>query len=85
MSVRKGWKADIAFRSGTTAYLARGSTAEKANLKVGDILSAIDGRSTLDIPLGQVRMMLGQQNAYVLTVRRGATTREVPVTLNASL
>lgn len=63
----------------------KGSTAEKADLKVGDILTAIDGRSTLDIPLGQVRMMTGQQNAYVLTVRRGAATREVPVTLNASL
>jgi hypothetical protein len=63
----------------------RGSTAEKAGLKIGDIISAIDGRPTAELPLGQVRMMFGQQNSYVLTVRSGDVSRTVPVTLSASL
>jgi hypothetical protein len=63
----------------------KGSTAEKAGLKIGDILTAIDGRPTSQLPLGQVRMMFGQQNAYVLTVRRGDASRVVPVRLSPSL
>ncbi len=63
----------------------KGSTAEKTGLKIGDIIVAIDGKATSALPLGQVRMMFGQQNSYVLTVRSGDTSRTVPVTLSASL
>lgn len=63
----------------------KASTAEKAGLKIGDILTAIDGRPTEQLPLGQVRMMFGQQNSYVLTVRRGEASRVVPVRLSPSL
>jgi hypothetical protein len=63
----------------------KGSTAEKAGLRIGDILTAIDGTPTVQLPLGQVRMMFGQQNSYVLTVRRGDASRTVPVTLSAAL
>jgi hypothetical protein len=63
----------------------RGSTAEQAGLKVGDILTSVDGRPTSDFSLGQVRMMFGQQNSYVLTILHGAAVRHVPVTLSPAL
>jgi hypothetical protein len=63
----------------------RESTAEQAGLEVGDILTAIDGRPADEFSLGQVRMMFGQQNSYVLTIRHGAAERHVPVTLRPTL
>jgi hypothetical protein len=63
----------------------RSSTAEQAGLKVGEILTAIDGRPTTDFSLGQVRMMFGQQNSYVLTISQGAAVRQVPVILSPTL
>jgi len=63
----------------------RGSTAERAGIRVGDVLTAIDGRPVGELALGQVRMMFGQQNSYSLSLRRGDTARTVPVTLSPTL
>lgn len=59
-----------------------GSPAEKAGLRVGDILSAFDGRSTMYMSLTEARLFLRDPEERPMTLRivRGVETSEVKVT-----
>lgn len=59
-----------------------GSPAEKAGLKLGDYLSALDDHSTLVWSLSQIDLYLKDTAASPVKLRviRGNTTKEIPVT-----
>lgn len=59
-----------------------GSPAEKAGIKMGDYLSALDDRSTLVWSLSEINIYLkdASPGAVKLRVIRETTTKEIPVT-----
>lgn len=61
-----------------------GSPAEESGIKEGDVITAIDGRSTDGYPLWQLQDLLKESGRErVLTIRRGATTTIFKLTLRA--
>jgi hypothetical protein len=60
-----------------------GSPAESAGVRAGDALLALDGRSTAEMSLAAVRLLLRSESGRIvrLTFARDGATREVAVTL----
>ena len=60
------------FRTYRVRTLIEGSPAAEAGVKVGDIITAIDGRPAAGMTLSRIREMFRRENReYVLNIRRG--------------
>lgn len=59
----------------------KGSPAEKAGLRIGDVLSAVDGRNILSMSLTEVKLLLQGQGAEPVKLRvlRGNDTLDLEV------
>ncbi len=62
-----------------------GSAAAGAGLKEGDVVTAIDGTHVGAFTLTQVRRMFAQPKTYHLTVKKGDSERQVPISLQKML
>jgi predicted aspartyl protease len=59
------------FRTYRVRTLVEGAPAAEAGVRVGDIITAINGRSVAGMTLSQVRQMLRQENKeYLLSIKR---------------
>ncbi|MDE2182486.1 MAG: aspartyl protease family protein [Alphaproteobacteria bacterium] len=64
--------------------VTKGSPAEDAGLKAGDVIEAVDGRPVKDIALYDLRMRLRDDapgTVVTFAIRRGATVEPVKITL----
>ncbi len=71
-----------AFGDDMTSYRVRsvlpGSPAASAGVMIGDVMTAIDGRSTTDVPLSELRQMLRIADVtYTMTLARDGETRTI--------
>jgi C-terminal processing protease CtpA/Prc len=58
----------------------KGSPGEKAGLRVGDVITAIDGTPAAELTVDTIRQMFRQEGReYVLSVQRGKDTRTIRV------
>jgi hypothetical protein len=64
----------------TVQGTAPGSAGEKAGLKQGDRITAINGRPLAELGQGEMREIFGSPEEVVLEVQRGEETLEVRVT-----
>jgi carboxyl-terminal processing protease len=60
-----------------------GSPAQSAGIRAGDALLSLDGRSTTELSLAEVRRVLRSQDrrAVRLVLARGGTTKDVALEL----
>lgn len=58
-----------------------GSPAEQAGVERGDFIEKIDGKSTLNMPIWQVRNALGQNRPVKVQVLRGGETKREELTI----
>ncbi len=56
-----------------------GSPAERAGLKVGDVIVQVDGKPIASVDELMAALSASEGNSVTLTLARGATTREVKV------
>jgi C-terminal processing protease CtpA/Prc len=62
------------------------SPAAKAGIEGGDIITAIDGRSTVEVTLDQIRKLFMQEGReYQLSLKRGAKVIQTKLKLRKSI
>jgi hypothetical protein len=79
MPVAEGTNLDV-FR---VYHVIDGSPAQEAGVRAGDVISAIDGRTSAELSLEQVRRLFkqGEGKEYRVSLLRGEETVEVPLRL----
>lgn len=80
---------DARFRMQTRAFetIEVGGQAEKAGLLLGDEVIAVDGTPVTELTGGMVMQIItgrGGGNTAMITIKRGAVTRGVPVTVRTA-
>lgn len=68
------------YRSFRVAHVISGSPGQRAGVREGDVIAAIDGRKAADWTLTEILSLFEKAAPHRLEIRRGGTTLEVELT-----